>query len=401
MAVWGLPPESTPAYFDLVQELAEAHLVGVESDGSGSGVRLELFESTRQVARDALDTSDAAAHVHARLAAWAVDLVDRAEPALFGPEQGDWLDLLDRELPNLRTVRQRLAASGTEDAIDAVLRLVGGLQRFWDIRSRWVEGVAWLTDALSRPGGSPAIRGKAHKALGVMHRCLGNLDAAELELERAVALYDAAGDAAGTASCLNNRGVLALDRAEFARADALFRQALARCESYGDDGLVAIVLNNLSLTTVEIGGLREAFALCRRSRRLLLDHGNVFTLSWVEDNLASVLTLAGHPRWAVPTHEQAIRRRLDLGDESGLVWSLEALAAAWTETGATTLAGQALGFVAAHRRRLGAVPVPYLAALTARRSEALVAKVGAERFAELWDAGAALDPATVWGWFTD
>ena len=83
------------------------------------------------------------------------------------------------------------------------------------------------------------------------------------------------------------------------------------------------------------------------------------------------------------------------------MWSLEALSAAWTAIGETELAGRALGFVAAHRRRLGAVPVPYLTALTTRRSDALVARVGAARFAELWEEGAALDPAAVRGWFTD
>ena len=401
MTVWGLPAGATPAFFDLVQELSEAHLITVEQDGSGRGVRLEMFESTRQFARDQLDDSDAAEIVHGRLTEWALDLVGRAESALFGPDQGDWLDLLDRELPNLRAVRKRLAASGDEEAVDAGLRLVGGLQRFWDIRSRWLEGVAWLSDALARPGGDPANRGKAHKALGVMNRCLGNLEAAAREGQRAFELYESVGDEPGAASCLNNRGVVALDRADFETADAVFRQALALCESHGDGRLVAIVLNNLILTTTELGKLREAFALGRRSRRALIEQGNVFTLSWVDDNIAHVLTLAGHPRWAVPIHEQAIRRRLALRDESGLVWSLEALARAWTALGETAMAGRALGFVAAHRQRLGAVPVPYLAALTERRTEALVARIGAERFAELWDEGAALDPATVWGWFTD
>ena len=91
-----------------------------------------------------------------------------------------------------------------------------------------------------------------------MNRCLGNLAAAEVEVERAVVLYESAGDEAGAASCLNNRGVLALDRAEYARADALFRQALDRSAAHGNDRFLAIVLNNLSLTTVEVGELREA-----------------------------------------------------------------------------------------------------------------------------------------------
>jgi predicted ATPase/DNA-binding XRE family transcriptional regulator len=400
MAVWGLPPASMPAFFDLVQILAEAHMIGVERAGPGPGIRIEMFETTRQFARHKLDESDGGDFVHRRLIEWAADLVERAEPALFGPDQGEWLDLLDRELPNLRAVRRLLEAQGTDGAIDTGLRLVGGLQRFWDIRSRWSEGVAWLSDALAPPGGTAASRAKAQKALGVMNRCLGNLDAAEVEVERAVALYESAGDKPGAASCLNNRGVIALDRAEYKRAHALFREALDRCETHGDERLVAIVLNNLSLTTVELGELREALRLCRRCRRMLTEQGNVFTLSWVDDNLASVLTMAGHPHWAVPIHHQAIRRRFDLGDENGLVWSLEALSAALTAIGETEKAGHALGFVAAHRQRLGAVPVPYLTALTTRRSDALVARVGAARFAELWDEGAALDPAVVRGWFT-
>jgi hypothetical protein len=40
-----------------------------------------------------------------------------------------------------------------------------------------------------------------------------------------------------------------------------------------------------------------------------------------------------------------------------------------------------------------------LTLLTARRSDALVARVGAARFAELWDDGAALEPGAVRGWF--
>src|SRR5690606_9859637 len=112
---------------------------------SGRGVRIEMFETTRQFARHKLDESDGAELAGRRLTGWAVDLVERAEPALFGPDQGEWLDLLDQELPNLRVVRRRLAALGTEEATDTGLRLVGGLQRFWDIRSRWSEGVAWLS----------------------------------------------------------------------------------------------------------------------------------------------------------------------------------------------------------------------------------------------------------------
>jgi tetratricopeptide (TPR) repeat protein len=292
-----------------------------------------------------------------------------------------------------------LIDEGTDDAIGTALRLAAGLQRLWDTRSRWNEGASWLREALARPGGAPAVRAKAHKALAVMNRCLGNLDVAEAELEQAVALNEVAGDVLSTASCRNNQGVIALDRAAYARTSSLCRQALEVCEAYGDEQLQAIVLNNLGIATLELGEPREALRLLRHSRALMQAHGNVGSLSWPEDNLGWVLTTAGHPRWAVPLHHTTIRRRLELGDESGFLWSLEALAAAWTATGETVRAGRALGFVAADRQRLGALPVPFLEALTARRADALQARIGADRFRELWDEGAALDPGSVRSWF--
>ncbi len=398
MTVWGLPSDSAPAFFDIVETLADAHLISAEPSGDG-GIRIGMFETTCQFARQKLEETDGGVLARRRLAQWATDLVATAEPALIGPDQGPWLDRLDTELANLRTVARWLGEQEGEDATESALQLAGGLARFWDIRSRWSEGVAWLRDALGRPGGPSAVRAKAHKALGVMHRCLGELDEAEAELAQAVDLYGDAADALGVASCLNNRGVVALDRAEYERAAALFRQALEVCEAHGDEQLQPLVLNNLGLTTIEIGELREALRLCRRSRRLLAAHGNVAMLSWPDDNLATVLTMAGHPHWAVPIHERVIRHRLGFGDESGFTWSLEALAAAWTATGETERAGQALGFVAAHRRRLGAVTVPHLTALTARRSDALIARIGADRFAELWDEGAEMGLQVVRGWF--
>jgi tetratricopeptide (TPR) repeat protein len=233
-----------------------------------------------------------------------------------------------------------------------------------------------------------------------MHRCLGDLDAAELEAGRAIALYVDAGDEVGAALCRNNQGVAALDRANYERAADLFRQALDVFEADGDERLASLVLNNLGLTTIETGDLRLALRLFRRSAHMLATQGNVSSLSWSDDNLATVLTMAGHPTWAVPIHQRTIRQRLAFGDENGFLWSLEALAAAWTGTGETERAGRALGFVSAQRRRLGAMPVPYLTALTARRRDALAAQVGTARCAELLAQGEHLEPSAVRSWFS-
>jgi predicted ATPase/transcriptional regulator with XRE-family HTH domain len=401
MAVWGMAASSTAAYFDLLQVLTDSHLVALEADGSDAGARIGMFETTRQYARELLESSGRGALARERVAEWAAALVERAELPLAGPDQLAWLDLLDRELPNLRAVARRLAEQGTDEANGTSLRIAAGLQRFWDVRSRWFEGRAWLRDALDRPGGTTAVRAKAHKALGVMHRCVGELDQAEIVQQRGVELYRAAGDELGAAACLNNLAVVHIDRADYEQAGVLLRDALDVCDAHGDERLAAVMLNNLAVVAIELGELRAALRLCGRSRRLLDEQGNVAARCWPDDNLARVLTLAGHPRWAVPIHRMTVRERLAFGDEIGFMWSLEALAAAWTGTGDVDAAGRALGFVDGHRRRVGVVPVPHLTSMTARRREALVARIGAARCDELWDEGAALDPATVRGWFAD
>ena len=399
MCAWGLPAGSFAEFFDSAQVLADAHLVRVEYPASVTAPRIDMLHTIRQFALQKLDESGETDRVYRDLTGWALALVERAEVALNGPDQHEWLDRLDAEIPNLRMIGRWLAEQGADESADAGRRLAYGLQRFWEIRARWDEGAAWLRETLRQPAGSAATRAPAHKSLGVMYRCLGRLDEAEAELERARSTFASVADQHGEASCLNNLGVVALDRADFERAAALFRRALAICDAQGDEWLVSIVLNNLGLTTAELGDLRDALRILRRSSALLAVHGNLFTLCWADDNLAAVLTLAGHPQWAVPIHRRTIRIRLELGDENGLTWSLEALAAAWTSIGEVERAGRALGFVAAQRRRLGTVPVPHLVAVTTRRVDALADRVGRARAEQLWEEGSLLDPAVVRSWF--
>ena len=112
--------------------------------------------------------------------------------------------------------------------------------------------------------------------------------------------------------------------------------------------------------------------------------------------------MAGHPRWAVPIHRMTIRERLAFGRRERVhVVAGGARIGVDRRSGDVESAGHALGFVAAHRRRLGVVPVAYLTSITARRRRRSPPGSGRRRFDELWDEGAALDPAVVRGWFTD
>jgi predicted ATPase/DNA-binding XRE family transcriptional regulator len=402
MSVWGLAPSATPAFYDLVEALSDAHMITVERVPSGIGgpVRIAMAEPTRQFALELLTESGGAQLANERLVEWALALAERAEPAIIGADQLAWLTLLDVELPNLRQAGRYLEGVGTPEATETTLRIASALQRYWDIRTRWREGLAWLAAGLSQPGGSDAVRGKAHKALGVMHRCLGDLDHAEAEMRQAVALHRAAGDQYGAASCLNNLGVAALDRALYDDAIELLSQAMDAFEDQDERPLPGLVLNNLGVAILQTGQRRIALRLLRRARRLLADHGNVSVLGRVDTNIATVVGAAGYPRLAIELHRRAIRDWLTFDDEDALVWALEAMAASLTASGDAETAARMLGFVAAHRQRLGALPVPFFQALTAARRAAVEAELGPDRAAALWHEGSELSPAAVKSWFS-
>jgi tetratricopeptide (TPR) repeat protein len=88
--------------------------------------------------------------------------------------------------------------------------------------------------------------------------------------EESLALRRALHDEDGTASCLNDLAVLALDRADYPRATELLTESLSICRASGNPYGPSFVLNNLSLVALAEadyararGWLRESLPLAR------------------------------------------------------------------------------------------------------------------------------------------
>ena len=74
-----------------------------------------------------------------------IELAEKAEPQLTGPEQKLWLDRLELEHDNLRAALQRGLQNGESEN---VLRLTGGIWRFWTLRSHFRKGRERLSTLL-------------------------------------------------------------------------------------------------------------------------------------------------------------------------------------------------------------------------------------------------------------
>jgi predicted ATPase/DNA-binding SARP family transcriptional activator len=209
---------------DVVARLVERSMV-LRPGGSGTG-RYRLLETLRQYAVARADPDDLARARRAH-AAWAVDVAERAEQGVLGPDEAAWNRRLVELLPDLRAAFA--VARRTRDGVLAT-RLTGALLpwAYWRLRTdvldwgaqliedglegprlveahaagaaaRWVEGQLIQARALAAEGvrragdtGEPGA-GPALTVLGDARLCLGDLDGASA----AYAASRRAGEAGG------------------------------------------------------------------------------------------------------------------------------------------------------------------------------------------------------------
>src|SRR5439155_2939630 len=86
----------------LLARLTEKHLVSTAELSADGEPRFGLLDTLHTFAREHLEASDDATRTRRRHAEHYLELAERAERALIGPDQRTWLDRLERGLGNLR-----------------------------------------------------------------------------------------------------------------------------------------------------------------------------------------------------------------------------------------------------------------------------------------------------------
>ena len=222
---------------DLLAALVNKSLIIAENK-PGQETRYTMLETIRQYASEKLLQAGEGESVRKRHAAYYVDLAERAEPSLRAHDMVRWLDRLEADHENIRSVLEW----ALEGDIEAELRLASALLWFWHIRGHKNEGVEWLERALSieaidhegqpRTPDRAKIRGKALNASGSLMVMNQEFGRASGRLEESLALFKELGPAGkqGMAYALLR---LASLPARQNRADIL-QQSLAWFREIGD-----------------------------------------------------------------------------------------------------------------------------------------------------------------------
>jgi len=325
--------------------------------------------------------------VRARHAAHYLELAERSEPELKGPDQAVWRERLQRDHDNLRAA---LTYAGPITA----LRIAAALGFFWYTHGDTAEGMVHLERSLAAAAGAPALlRGRALHALGIMRAQRGD-ERAEATFREELEMFRVAGDRTRIAMALNSLGIVARERGDSAGARAAFEEAIGLHRSLGDLRRVADALSNLGVVAVDEGRLDEAEALFEESSTLDRRFDNQWGMAQTICGQAALALARGRADESAALLSDAVEVFDRLDDRPSLIGTIEQFAATASVRGEHLLAARLWGAATARRADIGQPCSIGETAAIERYVGASRTALGSTAFAAAEAAGAALELET-------
>ena len=313
--------------FDGLASLVDNNLLQ-QRETPGGEVRFVMPETIREFGQERLEASGEATRFRRRHAEYFLELAEQGAPELTGPQQGRWLERLEREHDNLRTALDSALESGQAELS---LRLAGALGRFWEVRGFLSEGQRWLdrTLALAVSDQSPASAGARSTALnaaGTLAYVRNDYQRAAALLQDSLTLRRELGDRSGIATSLHNLSRVRFYQGDHEGAVAMCKESLALCRELGDKRGIAMVLNTLGVIARNRGDEPAARSLYEESLGLFRELGDQWGIGLLLNNLARVARDLGDWPWMADLCAESLALFRAVGDRHGIAWVLSNLA---------------------------------------------------------------------------
>jgi predicted ATPase/DNA-binding SARP family transcriptional activator len=315
---------------DYLEQLRECSLVLAEETPARSPIgnqpttilemRFRLLETLREYGRERLG-EEARRELECRHAGYFLELAERAERELAGPEQRQSLERLEIEHDNLRAAFDLFVA---RDDAAAGARLGRALARFWHARGFLTEARQRFAQLLSLPGmqALPDARANALNCAGGMALSQGDLEAARAFLEQGLAIWREMGDRRGIATVLNNLGNLLRRLGDHEAARAMYEESLALHRELGDRPRIAFLSSHLGIVATGQKEYGVAQALLSESLVLHREMKDKTGIALSLHNLGIVMHQQGDLGAARALHEESLALRRELGDRHSIALML-------------------------------------------------------------------------------
>ena len=303
-------------------ELLEKSLIVAEE--TPQGMRFRMLETIRQFCLECMNQAERDALSHRHLDFYAT-LAERFSLKLQGAEQSNALDLIERELPNLRMA---MALSLTEgEPPEIAWKLGAALWEFWLIRGYVGEGREFLEAifACKERDETSSAFGEALNGAGALAQTQGDFVAAKRFYLESLSIRRRLGNQKGVASSLNNMGLIAELSLEYASAKSLHEESLAIRREINDRRGIANSLNNLGVLMQNWGEYKLAHDYCRESLELKKTLNDKRQIAHSHNNLGIICHILGDNKNSHYHHTKSLALRRELGDRAGEAASLNNL----------------------------------------------------------------------------
>lgn len=307
----------TPAV-DILGELIDLSLVQRVSRGANPWYG--MLDSMRQYCLAELDRSDERAAAESFVANVVLDIADRTEAALTGPESANWMHFLDR---TFAVVRSSVEWALKHEEPMLPVRVSFGMWRFMEREGRWQELVAWVNQAM-----------QWHEKLN-KRDLIGGLLAKLTAMEDARDLESARQTAAEIEIYLKNAevpdlhvlyllraGALEHDQQHLDVAEGLFTEAADLATHHGFHRDAAIALSNLGLLAFQRGDLEIAEEKISQTIALFRELGDTLGVVSSLSNLGAVMLHSDDIEQSRAYLEEAMESGRELGLTRDLIYVL-------------------------------------------------------------------------------
>ena len=263
---------------DLLTQLVNKSLVVVIEHSQSGETRYRMLETIRQYAREKLLETGGGEAIRERHLAYAVKLIEQAEPELHRSNQVFWLNKLDDEIDNFRMAVEWALVNDVESG----LRIAAIPWRFWLGRTYLQEVDKWLKQLLEQYKATNALHAQALAIHSLCKFRQGDfsetIKLAKQSLEMARTLSDKQTEALSLAFL----GVFMVAQGTVGDGTPLLEQALAIYRLLGDkvgqaDTAERLAINHNDMERA-IAYTKESLALARELGDL---SGMVFRLCWL------------------------------------------------------------------------------------------------------------------------
>ena len=398
-------------HLDALAELIDASLLQSMRVGSGdlavvSEARYAMLETVREYASELLALSGEEESIGERHLAYFLDLVERAQANLVGPDEIVWIERLSVEHPNLRIALRR--ALDRHD-VDAATRFAAVLWRFWATQGHLSEGREWLTEILKAARAKPAddesdpSTGISPLRLAMLLHVTANLARAQGDYEHAREMYEEClairrerNDFPGIVGALQNLGITAYEQGDYRLAIRYYEESLPMARAVNSIYGTAFGLTSMGDSVRALGDPAKAAEHYQESLDLFrqLDHswGIALALSGLGDATFEV----GDVTQALERYRESLERSARLGERRAMAETLErlsrALLARSNDPSTPRLAARLLGCASDLRERHNAPRAPVNQRDYDQTVNAVRQTLGDVNFEQEWELGEEMTP---------